>query len=161
MKKSSRVHLILSLAVGILFGLGSLFVMRWFRVGGAGLAIATGLLFAWLLFGALQLNESSMRKRYAEAEKLIISPIWLQTNGNVRTGTKVRNANIYFCEEGIVLISLDQRPFALEEIPVNLIESYEFSNFQFLIRTTDERLFVIQSPESNRIRNELRRKEWI
>ena len=43
-------------------------------------------------------------------EKEITSPVFYKTNGNFNLGNgKVKNGNIYFCEAGIVCVSLEEK----------------------------------------------------
>lgn len=103
-----------------------------------------------------------MNKKYSEIEKTISSLFFHKTNGNFNLGNgKVRNGNIYFCETGIVCISLETKPYCKAEIPIQDIERYEFNIIHLNIYTKSGKLFAITLPDAEKTINILKQKEWI
>lgn len=152
----------LSIFGGGLFGLISYWICNLIFPGEAlGIALVAGILFALLLFPALILEGKRVNKKYSEFEKEIISDVFYKANGNFNLGNKVRNGNIYFCENGIVFASLDQKPFAVEEVMLPFIEKYEFDNVHMYIYTKDGRKFLITTTQANEILNVLKERKWI
>ena len=146
--------------LGLLFGLISYFALRLLEIDQSGqLAAFSGSLFALLLFPVLVVYKKTMDKRYAKLEKEITSPIFYKTNGNFNLGNgKVKNGNIYFCESGIVCVSLEEKPYTLDEILLQDIERYQFDNIHLNIFAKDGRIFVITLPDATRIIEVLREK---
>ena len=101
-----KAKVILSAITGFFFGLTTYFVLRYIEEPDAVIfSVICGLFFYLLLFAFLIIYEKVMNKKYAEFEKKIISPVFHKTNGNFKLHNgKIKNANIYFCEDGIALI---------------------------------------------------------
>ena len=158
-----KTKVILSAFAGFLFGLFGYFVLRLIDFDlSFQLAVASGLLFALLLFPFLVGYEKVIDKRYAKIEKEITSPIFYKTNGNFNLGNgKVKNGNIYFCEAGIVCVCLEEKPYTLDEILLQDIERYQFDNIHLNIFAKDGRVFVLTTPDAAKIIDILRQKEWI
>ena len=129
----------LSAITGFFFGLITYFVLLYIEEPDALLlAVVSGLLFFLILFPILIIHEKVMNKKYAEFEKHITSPFFYKTNGNFKlNNNKVSNANIYFCEESIIFIALDEKPYFMEEIQRNNIHRIQFDNIHFNIDTGD------------------------
>ena len=103
-----------------------------------------------------------MDKRYAKFEKEITSPIFYKTNGNFNLGNgKVKNGNVYFCEDGIICVCLEEKPYTLDEILLQNIDHYTYTFSELNVFTNDERLFVITAPRADEIIDLLMRKGWI
>ena len=147
---------------GFLFGFFSYFIFRVFEKQPLLWAILCGTLFYLLLMPALYLEERIRNKRYAQAEQAIVSPIWYRMNGNVKTLQGVRNANVYFTDGGIVFISLDKKPYCLEEVLKHQIERYDTNDTTILnIYTNDNRMFLITSAEVRTLIAKLKDHRWI
>jgi hypothetical protein len=125
------------------------------------LSVECGLLFALLLFVILIVNETITDKRYARFEKEITSPVFYKTNGNFCLGDSVKNGNIYFCEDGIVCVCMDEKPYTLDEILLQNIDHFRYTSTQLSIFTDDERVFVITLSRVNEIIDLLVKKGWI
>ena len=98
----------------------------------------------------------------AEIEKEISSPVFYKTNGNFYLGNgRIKNGNIYFCEEGIVCVCLEEKPHTLDEILLQDIERYQFDDIHFNIFTKDGRLFLITMPDVKKVMNALKEKKWV
>ena len=152
----------LSLFTGALFGVFGFFVFIYVIPDEAlKFSICSGIMFALLLFLALDIIEKVTNKKYREFEKEIKSPIFYKANGNFNLGNSVRNGNIYFCEAGIVFASLDKKPLAAEELLLQNIEKYEFDNIHINVYTKDGRMFLITTSKANEIIDELKKKNWV
>ena len=156
-----KAKVFLSAFTGFLFGLIGYFVLLLLDIDQPfQLGALSGLLFALLLFPVLVVYGNIMDKRYAKFEKEITSPIFYKTNGNFNLGNgKVKNGNIYFCEAGIVCVSLEEKPYTADEILLQSIDHYTYTLTQLNIFTTDERLFVITVPKADEIIDILMRKD--
>lgn len=121
--------------------------------GGAG--------FALLLHIVLSISEKRANKKYAAVEKQIKSPVFYKTNGNFNLGNKVRNGNIYFYEQGIVFISLDEKPYFCDEIKLSDIHKFEFDRVHMNIYTKDGRAFLIILADADAVLKALENKNWI
>ena len=148
---------------GIFFGLIAYFVLLLLDIDQPlHLAVLSGLLFALLLFPVLVVYGNIMDKRYAKFEKEITSPIFYKTNGNFNLGNgKVKNGNVYFCEDGIVCVCLEDKPYTLDEILLQDIERFQFDNIHLNIFSKDGRMFVLTAPDAAKIVEVLRQNEWI
>ncbi len=158
-----KAKVILSAFAGFLFGLFGHFVLRLIDFDlSFQLAVASGLLFALLLFPFLVVYEKIVNRRYTKFEQEITSPIFYKTNGNFNLGNgKVKNGNIYFCEAGIVCVCLEEKPYTLDEILLQDIERYQFDNIHLNIFAKDGRVFVLTTPDAAKIIEVLRQKEWV
>lgn len=126
------------------------------------LALLSGVLFGFLLFLVLIVWETVSEKRYAKLEKEILSPVFYQTGTLIALGPKkVRSGKVYFCEAGIVLISLDEKPCLMEEIRLQDIERYQFDNIHLHIFTKDGRMFVLTFPNVREAMDALKQRDWI
>ena len=154
---------ILSAITGFFFGLITYFVLRYLDDQDAlFFALIGGLFFYLVLFVFLIIHEKAMNKKYAEFEKKITSPVFHKTNGNFKLHNgKIKNANIYFCEDGIALISLDEKPYIIEEIQRNNIYRIQSDDIHFNINTSDGKFYIITMPDAKTVFNKLKEKDWI
>lgn len=114
-----------------------------------------------LMHIVLTVSEEHANKKYAAAEKQIKSPILYKVNGNFNLGYKIKNGNIYFCEAGIVFISLDEKPYAYDEVLKTDIDGFEFDNIHLNIYTKDGRVYSLTIPNVDGILRELRNGSWL
>lgn len=158
-----KAKAILSAVTGFFFGLITYFVFQYIEEPDALLfAVISGLLFYLLLFAFLIIYEKVMNKKYAEFEKKIISPVFHKTNGNFKLHNgKIKNANIYFCENGIALISLDEKPYVMEEIQRSNIYRIQCDDIHFNINTSDGKFYIITMPDAKMVFTKLKEKDWI
>lgn len=125
------------------------------------ISLLIGFIFFNILFVCLIIYGKIMDKKYAEFETAITSPVFYKTNGNFDLGGgKIKNANIYFCEKGIVCISLDEKPYTLSEILLQDIQQYQFDNCHINIFTQNGEVFVITLPEVKKVMDILKEKQW-
>ena len=148
---------------GFLYGFLGYFVLLFLRLDKAfQLAALGGLLFGHLLFLFLIVYGKIIEKRYEKFEKEIASPIFYKTNGNSNLGSgKVKNGNIYFCEAGIICACLEEKPYTVDEIPVQDIDRISYTPTQLNLFTKDGRMFLFTVPKVEEIVDMLMRKGWI
>ncbi len=153
----------LSAALGFPFGLVTYFVLRYMAIDNAlAFSIISGLLFYLLLFCYLVIHGRMMDKKYNKLEKEITSPIFYKANGNFNLGYgKVKNGNIYFCDDGIVCVCLDEKPYTLDEVLKTNIKRLYFDNIRLIIETEDDRAFYITTPDVKGVLKALEEKDWI
>lgn len=153
---------ILSAICGILFAVLAYFPLRAVIPEDAAiLSVLAGFLFGVLLFLVLLIHDKWMNRKYSEFEKTIPSPIFYQTSGNFNLGNGVRNGRIYFCENGIVCASLDEKPLAVELLPLQNIERYGFDPVHMNIYVDDGRMFLITTSDAPEILEILKKRDWI
>ena len=158
-----KAKAVLSAIMGLFFGLVTYFVLQYIEEPDAFLfAIISGLLFYLVLFVFLIIHEKGMNKKYAEFEKKILSPVFHKTNGNFKLHNgKIKNANIYFCEDGIALISLDEKPYIMEEIKRSNIYRIQCDDIHFNINTGDGKFYIITMPDAKEVFRKLKERDWI
>lgn len=126
------------------------------------LSVISGSLFYILLFLYMFFHFKRLDKKYKEIEQKISLPIWYRMNCSIQTPNGVRNSNVYFTDGGIVFVSLDKKPYAIEEIAITEIERYESDNStQLVIYVKDGRTFLIMSGELKELFTVLREHGWI
>ena len=158
-----KAKVLLSAFAGFFFGLIGYFVLLLLDIDQPfQLAAFSVLLFSLLLFPVLGIYELIIGRRYTKFEKDIISPIFYQTGTLIALSKKnVRNGKVYFCETGIVLISLDEKPYLLEEVLLQNIERYYFDNIHLNIYTNDGRVFILTFPNVKEAIAALKKHNWI
>ena len=158
-----KAKAILSAITGFFFGLISYLVLHYIEEPDAFLfAVIGGLFFYLVLFVFLIMHEKTMDKKYAEFDKKISSPVFHKTNGNFKLHNgKIKNANIYLCEDGIALISLDEKPYIMEEIARINIYRIQCDDIHFNINTSDRKFYIITMPDAGTVFNKLKEKDWI
>ena len=158
-----KAKAVLSAIMGLFFGLTTYFVLRYIEESDAFLfAVIGGLFFYLVLFLFLIVYEKIVNKRYEKFEKEILSPVFFKVNGNFYLGgSDVKNGNIYFCEDGIVCVCLEDKPYTKDEILLQNIDHFRYTPTQLSIFTNDERIFVITLARTDEIVDILIQKEWI
>ena len=126
------------------------------------LAVLAGALMTLGCFTYFLIFEKRMAKSYARAERRIPSPVFYRTVGNFDLGRRgIRNGNIYFCEDGIMLLSLDTKPHLAEWVPKSEILSYESDIIHLTIRRRDGGVYLIAIPDAQRLTQILKETEWL
>ena len=158
-----KAKAVLSAITGLFFGFTTYFVLRCIEESDAFLfAVIGGLFFYLVLFVFLIMHEKTMDKKYAEFEKKLLSPVFHKTNGNFKLHNgKIKNANIYFCEDGIALISLDEKPYIMEEIKRSNIYRIQCDDIHFNINTSDGKFYIITMPDAKEVFRKLKERDWI
>lgn len=158
-----KTYILLSTLAGFLFALIGCCILKVLEIGQPfAYSVAGGSLCSLLLFLFLVIHGNVMNRKYTEFEKNIGSPVFYKTNGNFTLPVgSVRNGNIYFCEAGIVCVSLDGKPHTVDEILVQDIEKYRFDDTHLHIFAKDGRVFLITLPDVQTVLTVLREKDWI
>lgn len=158
-----KPYLFLSAFTGLLFALIGYCVLHFLGIPEPfRLSAACGSLFSLLLLSFLVIHGKVTKRKYTELERKLHSPVFYKTNGNFTLPDgRVRNGNIYFCEDGIVCVSLDGKPHTLDEILVTDIEKYRFDDIHLHIFTRDGMIFLITLPDVQAVMEALREKNWI
>ena len=108
------------------------------------------------------LYQKVLDKRYAQIESEIPYPIFHKTNGNFDLGGgKIKNGNIYFCDAGIVCVSMEEKPYTLDEIPMQNIYKISFDTTHLHIHAKDGRLFKVTLPDAETVVELLKEKDWV
>ena len=138
---------------GCLFGLAGFACLAILQIDYAFLlGTVCGIFFGLMLYAYLVVHETLAQRRYTKFEKEITSPVFHKTNGNFNLGSgKVKNGNIYFCEAGIVCVSLDEKPYAVEEVLLPNIHHYSYTPTQLFIFTNDGRTFSVTTADAHRV----------
>lgn len=124
------------------------------------LALIGGSLCAMLVFPVLVFSERRVLRKYAEVEKNIKSPVLYKTNGNFILDRQVKNGNIYFCETGVLMISLRKKTWLIDEVLMQNIAEVRFDNLFLILRTKDGRIFRILVPDAKEAEEALNEKGW-
>lgn len=137
-------------------------------------SLAGGLMFALALFPFLVVYEKLQEKRYAKFEKTLPMPFFLKANGNyqvaseeVKNGeaktvlSKLRSGTLYFCEDRIVLASLEEKPHTVTEILLSDVNKFESDNVHLNIYVKGGFAFLITTPEGRSIQTSLQEKQWL
>lgn len=158
-----KAKVILSAFTSFLFGLITFFVLNLLNIDNVlVLSVIAGLITYLLLFPYLILHEKMMNKKYAEIEKKITSPIFYKTNTNFDLGRgEIKNGNLYFCEDGIVCVCVETKPYVFQQIPLHNIERYQFDDIHLNIFVSDGRVLVATACNVREIIEVLREKQWI
>ena len=158
-----KAKILISAIMGVIFAFCAYIAFIIFHIYDAFLyAVLFGLLTFILMLTALLIDEKVKNKRYAKIEKEIVSPVFYKTNGNFALGEgKIKNGNIYFCENGIVFASFDEKPFAVEELPAADIDRYFYDEIHLNIAAKDGRCYIITVPDAKKVMSALREKGWL
>ena len=125
------------------------------------LAVSSGVISAILLYIAIVISEKTTNKKYSVIEKELKIPFFYKSNGNFIIGNNVKNGNIYFCESGIVFVSVDVKPHAIENLSKSNIDTYKFENLCMTIYTKDGKTFLIMLPNAKDVLRKLQSKNWL
>ena len=152
----------LSVFCGSLFALLAYLLLRSIIPEAAvTLSVSAGFLFGSMLFLALLVHDKWMNRTYSKFEAKIQSRIFFKTSGNFNLGGIVRNGRIYFCDDGIVCASLDEKPWAVETVLLQRIERYAFDHIHINIYVDDGRVFLITTSDAPKILEILKKRDWI
>lgn len=158
----SNPLIILSVFCGLFWGLITFIILIFVAPKDAFIfSFLSGLLFCLVLLWILVASSKISDKKYLEFEKNINSKIFYKTNGNFTTSNGIMNGNIYFCERGIVFVSLEKKPYAVDEVLVEDIQRYEIDNIHFNIYTKDWKKYYIMIPDADNVLKVLKEKHWI
>lgn len=159
-----KTKFILSLITALFFGGISYLLLLILKIPDALLyAIFAGLLFYILLFLTMIIYEKAVNHKYRKFEKTITSPVFYKTNGNfMLSGDAITNANIYFCDDGIIIAQFEEKPYKTEIIPLEQIKDIRYDDYgiHLVIITNDEKLYYITLENSHEAVKAIMDKGW-
>ena len=156
-----KKHWILSAVCGVMFAIPTFLILIFIMPEYAlRLAVVAGLAFMLLLFPFLVISEHIMSKKYAKFETTLTAPVLYQTNGNIRLGKKVKNGNLYFCENGVVFASLEEKPHVIHRLLFKDIEKCEFVFIHVNIHMNNGKIYQYQIPDVPQAQETLEEKGW-
>ena len=128
------------------------------------IAFALGLLVlalsAMAMHIILSITEARLNKRYAMIERLLQSPILYQTIANFNLGSGVVNGKVYVCKSGIVFASVDQTPYAVQQIPAEMLARYEHEEINLRLYTKDGREYHLVLPDAPEVIEVIKKHYW-
>ena len=134
-----RAIILLSAMIGVMLAIPTLIILLFILPEYAlQISLLAGC-FAFILMSIFLAIHSVLDKRkYAKFESKIKAPVFCKANGNFIFGKKVRNGNVYFCEEGVIIISLlDEKPYIREVLLLSDVEELSVDGFFLLILMKD------------------------
>ena len=151
----------LSLIIGVILGSITLLVSLLLV---PNMALALGLLVlalsAMAMHVILSITEARVNKRYAAIERLIQSPILYQTIANFNLGSGVVNGKVYVCRSGIVFASVEQTPYAVQQIPAEMLARYEHEEINLRLYTKDGREYHLVLPDAPEVIEAIQTNYW-
>lgn len=158
-----KAKVFVSALSGFFFGLIGYFIFLLLSIDEPfQLSVVCGSVFALLILPAMVVIQAIAERRYAKFEKEIHSPIFYQTGTLIALDEKtVRNGKVYFCEAGILLVNMDEKPYLAEEIPLPHIARYDCDSIHLNIITHDGRALVLTFPNIQEAITILRKRGWI
>ncbi len=156
------IKMILSIFIGALFAIAAFVIFLFVDPEIAfPVAILAGALTSLSMHISLVISEKRMNKTYEAIEKEITYPILYKTNGNITTENNVKNGNIYFCRESLIIISADDRPHLRADILKSNIEGLEFDVIHMVVHIKDGTAFLISLPNAQEVRKDLENIDWL
>ena len=156
-----RGKIFLSLVVGVILGGIALVVGV---IVAPDIALWIGLLVLALSAVAmhviLSITEARMNKQYAKIEQLLQSPILYQTIANFNLGSGVVNGKVYVCRSGIVFASVEQTPYAMQQIPADMLARYEQDDINLRLYTKDGREYHLVLPDAPDVIKAIKTNYW-
>ena len=113
-----RAIILLSAMIGVMFAIPTLIILLFILPEYAlQISLLAGC-FAFIFMSIfLAIYVALDKRKYDRFESKIRIPVFCKVNGNFRFGKKVRNGNVYFCEEGVIIIALlDEKPYIRETL---------------------------------------------
>lgn len=161
MSKRLKDDLQISVIFSAVFGLAIYLIMLRVNPDLWWLCFVAGVgLFAVLAFYLLGYNRFVVN-RYAEAIEATGAKVSFQTQGNFMTELGKRTGYIYFCDDRIVLISLDKRPHMTIEILASDTVSFTMPRtVELNIQMKDGSQKTIHSAEVGMLGAMMKKKKW-
>lgn len=152
---------ILSAFFGVMFAIPTFLIIIFIMPEVAlPLSLAAGLFSALMMFLFLVIYERIMNRKFAKFEATLTSPVLYQTNGNIRLGKKVKNGNLYFCENGVVFASLEEKPHVIHRLLFEDIKMWGFVFIHVNIHMNDGKIYQYQIPDVPQAQETLEQKGW-
>ena len=158
-----RAVIILSAIIGVTFAIPTYIVLIFIL---PEYALQISLLaggFAFILMSIfLAIHIALDKMKYAKFESKIKIPVFCKVNGTFRFGKKVRNGNVYFCEEGVIIIALlDEKPYIRETLLLSDVEKISVDGFALLILMKDGKEYSATVPTAAELETSLAEKGWL
>ncbi|MBR4768308.1 MAG: hypothetical protein IK088_04945 [Lachnospiraceae bacterium] len=153
----------LSAITGVLFAALMYLVLVFVKRASAfWMAIVAGALFAACLVIVLVVYNRGLKKKYAAVEAELTSRVMYIENGNFEYGDgKIRNGNLYFCEDDLVIASFDGKPYFTVKIEKGDISRIEFESGCMTLFTKDNHALLAALPDADEIAEMLKNTGWI
>lgn len=170
-----KTKLFLSVLTGAMFSVAGYFILLYIdRDIALPYSLACGIMFALIMFPFLVVYEKLQGKRYAKFEETLQTPFFFKASGNyqivseevingeVKTVlSKLRSSTLYFCEDRIVLASLEEKPHTVTEILLSDVNKFESDEVHLNIYVKGGDAFLITTPEGRSIQTTLQEKGWL
>ena len=119
--------------------------------------------FAFILMSIfLAINVALDKRKYAKFESKIKTPVFFKANGNFIFGKKVRNGNVYFCEDGVIIIALlDEKPYIREALLLSDVEKLSVYGFSLLILMKDGTSYSATVSTAAELETSLAKHGWM
>lgn len=119
--------------------------------------------FAFILMSIfLAINVALDKRKYARFESKIKTPVFFKANGNFIFGKKVRNGNVYFCEDGVIIIALlDEKPYIREALLLSDVEQLSVDGFSLLILMKDGTSYSATVSTAAELETSLAKHGWM
>lgn len=152
-----------AMLAGLFFAVPTYFVLNYLKIPNALiLAAISGLIYNLLIYIIFVVTEAVHDKRCKEAKKQIDCEIFYEFNGNLRLAAKIKNYYVCFCDQGVILISVEKRKPEFFEIlreNIYMIENDTVSTIY--IKTFDKLLYLIECADICALNDALDKHGWI
>ena len=156
-----RVYGFLAIVLGFLVAVSAYMIISFIIPEQAFLlALATGLLFGVILYPVLIILDHRRNKQYEKFEKTITSPVLYKSVGNFETAVGIKNGNIYFCRDGVLFVSFENKSPLVDQLTYDAIERWELTDTAHIsVFLTDGRYYFIAVPNAADALKALERNE--
>lgn len=158
-----RAIIILSAMIGVMFAIPTLIILLFVLPEYALQISFLAGCFAFILMSIfLAIHVALDKRKYAEFESKIRIPVFCRAKANFTFGKKVRNGNVYFCEEGVIIIALlDEKPYIRETLLLSDVEKISVDGYSLLILMKDGKEYSATVPTAAELETSLAEKGWI
>lgn len=105
-------------------------------------------------------EERRDNKRFASVERDMKIPFYCKANGNFMWGRSFVNGNIYFCEQGLYVVSVEKKPYLVVEIQNGEIARCDLDEMHVHLYLTDGKELHVLTPDAQKTREALREHGW-
>lgn len=126
------------------------------------LSWTSGILFALMLYLCMNAIIFHTNKKYEKAKKSIGSEIKFETSANFFAANGVKNAKIYLCDDKIVMLSLEKKPYISDTLEKSNFFRYETDGIvKMTLYTKDGLAYSFSSSEIGTLTEKMREYGWI
>ena len=108
----------------------------------------------------LSIIEARVNRQYAKIEQMLQSQVLYLTTANFDLGGGVINGRVYVCRDGIVFASIDQTPYAVQQIPADMLARYEHEEINLRLYTKDGREYHLVLPDAPEVIEAIKTNYW-